>query len=70
MKGVIVYAFHKGELDAAHRFFGLNKTDKNSIKHKYHVLAKKYHPDRHNGNDTHMKKLNHHYQILKEVYVL
>lgn len=37
------------------------------VKHKYHDLAKEYHPD-HNKtiNDTQFKKLNNAYKILKE----
>lgn len=70
MKGVIVYAFHRGEIEKALKFFGLTHPNKKIIQKKYHSLAIKYHPDRNKGNEINMKKLNHAYQVLKEVFIL
>lgn len=70
MNGIIVYAFHKGEIEDALQFFDLTHPNKKIIQNKYHKLAMKYHPDRNNGDDSKMKKLNHSYQVLREVYIL
>jgi DnaJ-class molecular chaperone len=40
------------------------------VKRKYHQLARAYHPDMKNGDDTLMKELNHSYQVLMEVFVI
>ncbi len=70
MRGAVVYALRKGELDRALKFFGIVKPDGKIIKKKYHELARKYHPDKSGGDDRMMKALNISYQILREVYVL
>ena len=70
MRGIIVYAFQKGEIDSALQFFDLRYPSKKIIQKKYYHLAMKYHPDRNNGDDTLMKKLNRSYQVLREAFVL
>jgi len=70
MKGVIIYALRRGEVERALNVFGMSRPTMKSIKKKYHELAKSYHPDRNNGDDSLMKELNHSYQVLMEVFVL
>jgi hypothetical protein len=70
MNGVIVYALRRGEIERALNFFGLSRPTLKKVKKKYHELAKSYHPDRNNGDDSLMKELNHSYQVLTEVFVL
>jgi hypothetical protein len=70
MKGVIIYAIRRGEVERALNVFGISRPTMKSIKKKYHELAKAYHPDLNSGDDSLMKELNHSYQILTEVYVL
>lgn len=71
MNGIMVYAFKKDEISNALAFFDITDepTQKN-IQKKYYQLAKKYHPDKNNGNDNNMRLLNKSYQVLKEVYIL
>jgi hypothetical protein len=70
MNGVIIYALKRGEVEHALNFFGLSRPTLKKVKKKYHELAKSYHPDRNNGDDSLMKELNHSYQVLTEVFVL
>jgi hypothetical protein len=70
MNGVIVYALRRGEIERALNFFGLSRPTLKKVKKKYHELAKSYHPDRNNGDDSLMKELNRSYQVLTEVFVL
>lgn len=41
-----------------------NDATKEEIKKKYHLLSKKYHPDKNNGKDEHFKKIKEAYDIL------
>lgn len=41
-----------------------NDATKEEIKKKYHLLSKKYHPDKNNGIDEHFKKIKEAYDIL------
>ncbi len=70
MKGVVVYALHRGEVERALDIFGLSRPSIKSIKKKYHALAKSYHPDLNEGNEIRMKELNHAYQVLMEVFAI
>lgn len=70
MNGVIIYAFRRGEIERSLEFFNLVKPTGMRIRKRYHELARKYHPDKHNGNEDLMKELNRSYQVLKEVYVV
>jgi hypothetical protein len=70
LNGVIIYALRRGEVERALNVLGISRPTLKSIKKKYHELAKSYHPDLNNGDDSLMKELNHSYQILTEVYVL
>ncbi len=54
-----------GEVQEAKEFFGFTTTPtKEEVKKEYKRLARKYHPDINNGDDTMMKKLNHYRDIL------
>ncbi len=70
MQGFVVFAFKKNEINSAIDFFKISKPTKQNIQTKYHHLAKEYHPDKNNGNDEKMKKLNAAYQVLQEVFVV
>jgi hypothetical protein len=70
MKGVMVYAFRKGEIDYALKVFGITDPSKKKIAERYRVLALRHHPDRNRGDDSRMKELNRAYQVLREVYLL
>jgi hypothetical protein len=68
MKGVIVYALRKGEIEAALACFGLEQPTRQRIRKKYHALARSFHPDLLSGDESRMKELNRAYQVLMEVY--
>ena len=70
MDGVICYSIKKGAVEKAKKFFNLEYPSKKTIIRRYHELAKSYHPDKQDGNDTLMKELNNNYQVLKEIYIL
>jgi hypothetical protein len=70
MKGVVMYAIRKGEIQRALDFFGLSRPDLKTIKKRYRSLARRYHPDMNGGNESMMKELNQAYQILLEVFVI
>ena len=70
MRGVMVYAFKKGEIEAALDFFRITNPSRKKVQRRFHELAKEYHPDRNGGDDVLMKRLNHAYQVLCEVYVV
>ncbi|MCP4136367.1 MAG: hypothetical protein GY754_35680 [bacterium] len=70
LNGVVVFISKKGELDQALKFFGLTHPGKKIIQKRYRELARKYHPDMLNGDDSMMKRLNRSYYLLKEVYVV
>lgn len=70
MKGMVIYSAKRGEIDRALNFFGITDPDRNRIKKRYHDLAKQYHPDRMNGDETLMKRLNISYRVLMEVYII
>lgn len=54
-----------GELNDAKAFFGFDHDpSKDEIKKKYKELARKYHPDINDNDDTMMKKLNHYKDVL------
>jgi hypothetical protein len=70
MNGVIVYAFRRGEIQRSLEFFDLVRPTSDRVRKRYHELARKYHPDRHHGNEELMKELNRSYQVLREVFVV
>lgn len=56
------------EVSKAKEFFGFTQTPtKEEVKKRYKELAKKYHPDLNNGEDTKMKELNHYRDILMNI---
>jgi len=69
-RGVVVYSFRRGEVDAALRFFNMVHPSRRSLQKRYHDLARLYHPDMVNGSDGMMKQLNSHYQVLLEVFLI
>ncbi|OHD69683.1 MAG: hypothetical protein A2W19_16690 [Spirochaetes bacterium RBG_16_49_21] len=70
MKGAVIYALKKGEIQKALDFFGLSRPNLKTIKKRYWELAKLHHPDLHEGDDAMMKELNYSYRILLEVFVI
>ncbi len=53
------------EVEKAKEFFGFTHTPtKEEIKKRYKELAKKYHPDINNSDDTLMQELNHYKDVL------
>ena len=57
------------EIKKAKDFFGFaNDPSKDEIKKKYKELAKKYHPDVNSHDDTLMKELNHHKDVLMKTF--
>lgn len=53
------------EIHKAKEFFGFtNSPTKEEIKKRYKELARKYHPDINQGDDTMMKELNHYRDVL------
>ncbi len=53
------------EVQQAKEFFGFTHSPtKEEIKKRYKELARKYHPDINEGNDTKMKELNHFRDVL------
>lgn len=58
-----------GEVDKAKEFFGFtHEPTKEEIKKRYKELAKKYHPDINDQDDTLMQQLNHYKDVLLKVY--
>lgn len=58
-----------GEVGDAKAFFGFDhEPSKDEIKKKYKELARKYHPDINDNDDSMMKKLNHYKDVLMQVY--
>jgi len=70
MNGILIYSFRKGDIEEALVLFDLVRPDKKRIQKRYRELARKHHPDGPGGSASEMKKLNHAYNILKEVFVL
>lgn len=57
-----------GEVEKAKEFFGFTHTPtKEEVKKRYKELARKYHPDINNHDDTLMKELNHYRDVLMKV---
>lgn len=57
-----------GEIDKAKEFFGFTHTPtKEELKKRYKELARKYHPDINDHDDTLMKELNHYRDVLMKV---
>ena len=53
------------EVQKAKEFFGFTQTPtKDELKKKYKELARKYHPDINEGDDTKMKELNQYRDVL------
>ncbi|AXH09293.1 molecular chaperone DnaJ [Malaciobacter halophilus] len=53
------------EVDKAKEFFGFSHTPtKEEVKKRYKELARKYHPDINNSDDTLMQELNHYKDVL------
>ena len=69
-RGILIYGFKKGEIEEALAFFEIVSPDRKTIRKRYYQLARKYHPDSSEGNASKMKRVNHAYNILKEVFVL
>ncbi|WP_321314734.1 DnaJ domain-containing protein [Halarcobacter sp.] len=58
-----------GEVEKAKEFFGFTSTPtKEEIKKKYKELARKYHPDINDQDDTMMQQLNHYKDVLMKTY--
>ncbi|XOB63296.1 DnaJ domain-containing protein [Campylobacterota bacterium DY0563] len=58
-----------GEVEKAKEFFGFTSTPtKEEIKKKYKELARKYHPDINDQDDTMMQQLNHYKDVLLKAY--
>ena len=70
MRGIIVYSMRRGEVDEALRFFGMTHPSRRLLQKRYYELARLYHPDLKDGNDTMMKKLNSFYQVLREIFIV
>ncbi len=70
MKGIIVYGFKKGEIEEALAYFNIVRPNRKRIQKKYRELARQLHPDSGHGNINEMKRLNHAYNILKEVFIV
>lgn len=70
MKGAVIYALRRGEVERALAVFGLQRPTMKSIKKRYHELARALHPDLHPGSESLMKELNHSYQVLMEIFVI
>lgn len=70
MKGVVLYALRRGEVERALDLFGLPRPTMKSIKKKYHAMAKSLHPDLNRGSEARMKELNHAYQVLTEIFMV
>jgi hypothetical protein len=70
MKGVVIYAVRRGEVERALNLFGLSRPTMKNIKKKYHELAKALHPDLNRGSEPLMKELNHAYQVLMEIFAI
>ncbi len=57
------------ELQSAKEFFGFtHEPTRDEIKKRYKELAKKYHPDINDQDDTLMQQLNHYKDILLKAY--
>lgn len=57
------------EVEKAKEFFGFTtEPTKEEIKKRYKELARKYHPDINEGDDTKMKELNHYRDVLVKTY--
>lgn len=70
MKGAIIYALRRGEVERALELFGIARPTMKIIRKKYHEMAKKLHPDLNRGSEPLMKELNHAYQVLMEVFAV
>ncbi len=70
MKGVVIYALRRGEVERALELFGLSRPTMKNIRRKYHELAKALHPDLNRDGEAQMKRLNHAYQVLMEVFAI
>lgn len=54
-----------GEVEKAKEFFGFSHTPtKEEVKKRYKELARKYHPDINNSDDSLMQELNHYKDVL------
>lgn len=57
-----------GEVEKAKEFFGFTHTPtKEEVKKKYKELARKYHPDINDHDDSKMKDLNHYKDVLMQI---
>ncbi len=68
MKGVVIYALRRGEVERALKLFGLSRPTMKGIRKKYRELARSLHPDLHEGSESRMKELNCAYQVLMEIF--
>ena len=70
MRGIIIYAFKKGEVKKALEYFDISYPNRKIIQRRYHEFAKIYHPDKPSGDAVKMKLLNKSYQILQEIFII
>ena len=63
------YLLNRKEIEKAHRIFGIDRPDKNSISARYRQLAKMLHPDRNSSSGDSMKELNGAYSLLQKIYI-
>ena len=70
LNGFAVYCFRAGAVREALLFFGFTITlpGRALVVKRYRELARIYHPDSSDGDIEKMKKLNAHYDILREVF--
>ncbi len=66
--GFMLYSLNTKKVNEALDFFNIRKDEIGLIKKKYHLLAKKYHPDVSQDDGAMMKEINSHYQILNEIF--
>ena len=68
LRGSAVYCFRTGAVKQALEFFGITLANPGRaiVLKRYRELAKAYHPDLCGGDDSLMKSLNAHYDVLRE----
>ncbi len=69
-RGVILYSLRRGQVEEALKFFGLHNPNRKALQKRYYEFAKKFHPDFQCGDDSMMKKVNAHYQVLREIFLI
>lgn len=69
-RGYSLYCLKPGIVKDALKYFSIDKPDKKIIKKRYHLMAKKFHPDISNYGPEKMKELNYYYKVLSDICVL